>query len=570
MVTQNEFNSIILSLIYKISSLKTEDDLINKATPEILKKFNCFSGVILSFKNFEEKIIIPKLLHNKAEWQEVKNKIITEYQTKPFDIYDLKISEKQFLYAFRLSKYGLLIISRSVAFDRGTIQEIYNLAEYFGKNLTNAAYEQERNIREKIIEQQVKLQDLLISISTKYINADLTHIDTLINASLENMGKFVNADRSYIFAYNFTNSTTTNTFEWCNKDITPEINNLQNVPTEHLSYWIESHQKEEAFYIDDVSTLPDESEFGLKAILEPQGIKSLITIPMIKKGKLIGFVGFDAVKKKHIYTESEKNILFVFANMLVNVQQRKENEEQIKEQEIRKENLLQNLEKQNKELNDYAHAVSHDLKAPLRNINALVSWVKDDNQELLDESSVESLNLVLFNLEKMDNLIKGILDYSTIDKVDKILSWIDLNMVIDDVLRAISIPSQYKINVATNFPKLFSNTFVVKQIFQNLIQNAINYNDNEVPTIDINYLEQETNHLFTVTDNGFGIKKEHQEKIFLSFTKLHENSQASGLGLAIVKRIIESMQGKIWLDSEINKGTTFYFTIPKEINYGKT
>jgi light-regulated signal transduction histidine kinase (bacteriophytochrome) len=170
----------------------------------------------------------------------------------------------------------------------------------------------------------------------------------------------------------------------------------------------------------------------------------------------------------------------------------------------------------------------------------------------------------------MDNLIKGILDYSTIDKVDKILSWIDLNMVIDDVLRAISIPSQYKINVATNFPKLFSNTFVVKQIFQNLIQNAINYNDNEVPTIDINYLEEETNHLFTVTDNGFGIKKEHQEKIFLSFTKLHENSQASGLGLAIVKRIIESMQGKIWLDSEINKGTTFYFTIPKEINYGKT
>jgi hypothetical protein len=144
MVTQNEFNSIILSLIYKISSLKTEDDLINKATPEILKKFNCFSGVILSFKNFEEKIIIPKLLHNKAEWQQVKNKIVTEYQTKPFDIYDLKISEKQFLYAFRLSKYGLLIISRSVAFDRGTIQEIYNLAEYFGKNLTNAAYEQER------------------------------------------------------------------------------------------------------------------------------------------------------------------------------------------------------------------------------------------------------------------------------------------------------------------------------------------------------------------------------------------------------------------------------------------
>ena len=90
MVNQNDFNSIILSLIYKISSLKTEEDLIEKATPEILKKFNCFSGVILSFKNFEEKIIIPKILKNKKEWQEIKTKIIEEYQKKPYNTFEIK------------------------------------------------------------------------------------------------------------------------------------------------------------------------------------------------------------------------------------------------------------------------------------------------------------------------------------------------------------------------------------------------------------------------------------------------------------------------------------------------
>ena len=568
MVKQNDFNSIILSLIYKISSLKTEEDLIEKATPEILKKFNCFSGVILSFKNFEEKIIVPKILKNKKEWQVIKSKIIEEYQKKPFDTFEIKDSENQFHYIFRLSKYGLLVISRSNEFVTGTTQEIYNLAEYFGKNLTNAAYDLERSLKEKIIAQQVKLQDFLISISTKYINADLTYLNDLIHESLENMGRFVNADRSYLFSYDLYKNITTNTHEWCNEGITPEIENLKEVSIEFIPQWIECHKKGEAFYIEDVSLLPDDGEQGLKAVLYPQGIQSLIAIPMVKKGELIGFVGFDAVKNKHVFTDSEKDILFVFANMLVNVQQRKENEEQIKEQEKRKETLLKNLEKQNKELNDYAHAVSHDLKAPLRNIDALVNWVKEDNDKIIDDSSKESLDLVLLNLEKMDNLIKGILDYSTIDRVEKILSWINLNEILNEILIGILIPTHFKIKIDENLPKIFSNSLMIKQVFQNLIQNAIKFNEKETGYIEVKYVEEQENHLFIIKDNGIGIKKEHQEKIFQSFTKLHENSQSSGLGLSIVKRIIENMYGKIWLESEINKGTTFFFTIPKNKTYG--
>lgn len=570
MVNQNDFNSVILSLIYKISSLKTEEELIDKATPDILKKFNCFSGVILSFPNFEEKIIIPKILKNKSEWQEIKTKIIEEYQKTTFNTFEIKASENQFYYIFRLSKYGLLIVSRSKSMDKGTVHEIYNLAEYFGKNLINAVYDSERNLKEKIIAQQVKLQDFLISISTKYINADVTHLTALIHESLENMGKFVNADRSYIFSYDFISESTSNTYEWCNEGIVPEIDNLKYTPIEFIPQWVESHKKGEAFYVEDLSLLPNEGEFCLRAILEPQGIKSLIAIPMINKKELIGFVGFDAVKSKHIYTESEKNILFVFANMLVNVQQRKENEEKIKEQETRKEALLKSLEKQNKELNDYAHAVSHDLKAPLRNINALINWVKDDNDKIIDESSKESLDLVLFNVEKMDNLIKGILDFSTIDKVEKILSWIELNEVVNEILKGILIPSHFKIKVDENLPKIFTNNFMIKQVFQNLIQNAIKYNDKENGYLEIKYIEETENHLFMIKDNGVGIKKEYHEKIFQSFTKLHENSQSSGLGLSIVKRIVETMQGKIWVESEINKGTTFFFTIPKKSINGNT
>ena len=231
---------------------------------------------------------------------------------------------------------------------------------------------------------------------------------------------------------------------------------------------------------------------------------------------------------------------------------------------------LKSLEEKNDKLNDYAHAVSHDLKAPLRNINALINWVKDDNDKIIDESSKESLNLVLYNLEKMDNLIKGILDFSTIDKAETMSSWINLNEVIDEILKSILIPSHFKIKVDENLPKIFTNNFMIKQVFQNLIQNAIKYNDKENGYLEINYIEEHENHLFSIKDNGIGVKKEHQEKIFQSFTKLHENSQSSGLGLSIVRRIVETMQGKIWVESEINKEATFFFTIPKKSKNGNT
>ena len=417
--------------------------------------------------------------------------------------------------------------------------------------------------KDQIINQQLRLQQLLISISTEYINADLHDIDGLINNSLQKMGEFVEADRSYIFVYNLIDNTTNNTHEWCASGIEPEIQNLQNIPIDYIPQWLAAHKENEAFYIQDVNKLPDEGEFGLKAILEPQGIQSLIAIPMIKAGELIGFVGFDSVKKLFNYSENEKNILFVFANMLVNVRQRKENEERIKEQENKKEILLQNLEKQNKELNDYAHAVSHDLKAPLRNINALINWVKEDNLDKFDKQTLESFDMILQNLEKMDRLIIAILDYSSIDKIDTVSTNFNLNEVVNDCLKKLEIPTNFKINVSDVLPNVHGNKQRMTQVFQNLVQNAIDYNNRDSPSIEIDCTENEKFQTIKIKDNGIGIKKEYTNKIFDSFMKLHNNFNSAGLGLSIAKRIIESKGGKIWVESEENTGSTFYFTIPK-------
>jgi signal transduction histidine kinase len=417
--------------------------------------------------------------------------------------------------------------------------------------------------RDTIIKRQLRFQDLLISISTTYINADLSDIDKLIRNSLKQIGEFVTSDRSYIFSYDFVRNTTSNTYEWCADGIAPEIDNLQNIPIDFITLWLEAHRKGEAFYVEDVSLLPDDGAHGLRAILEPQGIKSLITIPKIKNNELIGFIGFDSVRKINSYADNEKEILFVFANMLVNIIQRKENEEHIKAQEKKKEELLKNLSLQNQELNEYAHLVSHDLKAPLINIHTLVGWFMDDHKDTLGEEHLKPLHQVLFNVEKMDFLIKGILDYSTIDRMESQDEKIDFNVLIKEVLQTILIPNNIKITIQENLPNLNGNAWRFKQVFQNLIQNALLFSDKEIGIIEVGCTDKIECYEFFVKDNGVGIKSGYFERIFKIFTKLESTGSSSGIGLSIVKKIITFYEGSIWLESEEGVGTTFYFTLPK-------
>ncbi len=442
-------------------------------------------------------------------------------------------------------------------------QHLHKINEPSGNDESDPQNNFEQIEKDIIIKRQLRFQDLLISISTTYINSDLSDIDKLVRESLKQIGEFVESDRSYIFSYDFVNKTTTNTYEWCAKGIDPEIDNLQNVPIEFVSQWLDAHKNGEAFYVEDVSLLPNDGEYSLRAILEPQGIKSLITIPKIKNNELIGFIGFDSVRKINKYAENEKDILFVFANMLVNVIQRKENEERIKDQEKKKEELLKDLSLQNVELNEYAHVVSHDLKAPLINIHTLVSWFMDDHKEALGETVLNPLNQVLFNVEKMDFLIKGILDYSTIDRLESEDTQVNFNLVIDEVLKTILIPSHIKITIQDNLPSVYGNAWRFKQVFQNLIQNAIKYSDKENAEIEVGVTEKNEHFEFFVKDNGIGINSDYFDKIFKVFTKLESTGSSSGIGLSIVKKIITYYKGSIWLESKEGIGTTFYFTILK-------
>lgn len=244
----------------------------------------------------------------------------------------------------------------------------------------------------------------------------------------------------------------------------------------------------------------------------------------------------------------------------------KKQTEEIVRMSAQREQLLKSLESQNQELNEYAHMVSHDLKAPLRNINTLINWVIADNKYTLDAETLKSLDLVLFNVEKMDLLIKGILNYSSIDKLDSENRLVDFNTLLDEIRQTIMMPETITLQIDGKLPKVEGNYFRFRQLFQNIIENAIKYNDKPNGIIEVGYSENDAEYRFYIKDNGKGIPEAYFQKIFNIFTKLDNNSQSSGIGLSIVKKIVAFYNGSIWLESTEHEGTTFYFTLPKKWN----
>ena len=222
--------------------------------------------------------------------------------------------------------------------------------------------------------------------------------------------------------------------------------------------------------------------------------------------------------------------------------------------------LLENLKAQNQELSDYAHMISHDLKSPLRTIETLTYWMKEENRESLNKNAKDQLDMISDNVSKLDNLINGILNYSSIGKEKTEVHRVVLGSLINDIMKMIKIPDHFNI-VISDMPIINGNKHLLQQLFQNLIINAVKYNDKDEPMIKIDSKVKSDHYEFSVQDNGIGIKETYFERIFNTFEKLEDATNSTGLGLSIVKKIVQVYDGDIWLTSELGEGTTFYFTL---------
>lgn len=233
--------------------------------------------------------------------------------------------------------------------------------------------------------------------------------------------------------------------------------------------------------------------------------------------------------------------------------------------ENQQELLLQQLEKKNKELNDFAYVVSHDLKAPLRAIGSLSNWLLSDYGDKLGAEGNETIQLLVGRVNRMDKLIDGILQYSRIGRLKNESQEIDLNDIIKEIVFSIAPPSHIKVKIEQPMPVVYADRISMEQVFQNLIGNAINYMDKKEGLIRVGSKDEGDKFIFYVADNGPGIEEKYYEKIFQIFQSLssRDEKEGTGIGLAIVKKIVEIYNGKVWLESRVGEGSTFFLQFPK-------
>lgn len=237
-----------------------------------------------------------------------------------------------------------------------------------------------------------------------------------------------------------------------------------------------------------------------------------------------------------------------------------------KESELKIRNYLYELEITNKELDEFAYVVSHDLKAPLHAISNLTEWIEEDMSGTFSDETNSNFNIIKSRVARMEDLINGLLEFARANHQKGEKSSVNINEYINEVIEFCAIPQNCSIVIHNELPVLFGDKIKFQQIFANLIGNAIKYNDKDEINIIISAKELENQWVVSVKDNGPGIDARFHEKVFVIFQTLNprDTIESTGVGLAIVKKIIEEEGGTIWIESEPDNGAEFKFTWPKK------
>jgi len=226
----------------------------------------------------------------------------------------------------------------------------------------------------------------------------------------------------------------------------------------------------------------------------------------------------------------------------------------------------------NKKLEEFTHVVSHDLKEPLRSIEAFSQFLLEDYGSKLDAEGLEYLKSLQNNSIRMKNLIEDLLKLSSIGTKELPLEKVEVAAVLEEVRAALDFSlNGVELKIANGFPTIMANRTRIAELFSNLLSNAVKYNDKPNKMIEVGWEEEDGFYRFYVQDNGMGIEERYLERIFELFERLNprkDDYESTGAGLAICKRIVEEYGGKIWATSKVGLGSTFYFTIPKRPKKG--
>ena len=231
------------------------------------------------------------------------------------------------------------------------------------------------------------------------------------------------------------------------------------------------------------------------------------------------------------------------------------------------DNSNKELVRSNKDLEQFAFIVSHDMKEPLRTIGSFTNLLKKKYSATLDENAQVYINFITGGVNRLSDLIHSILEYSVTGNKEIEFTRADLNQIITNKIADLNqfiVDKNAEVNLKNKLPVINCVGDQIGMVFYNIILNGLKFNTSEKPTVQISAVKNEKNWEFAIRDNGIGIPKEHQKQVFELFKRLHrkEEFEGTGIGLALTSKIIHNHQGKLWIDSAQGQGTTIFFTLP--------
>lgn len=228
------------------------------------------------------------------------------------------------------------------------------------------------------------------------------------------------------------------------------------------------------------------------------------------------------------------------------------------------------LERSNRELDEFAYVASHDLRSPLQGIKNLAKWIEEDNARVLHEQSLRHLRQMQQRVARLERLLDDLLQYSRAGRVFGDLVEVDTRELIRETVGLLAPPPGFRVELQGDLPRFVTAKVPLEQVFRNLINNAIKHHDRPDGRVEISCRENGAYYAFSVADDGPGIAPESQEQIFRMFETLKPRDavEGSGMGLAIIKKIVESLGGEVGVESKPGHGARFWFTWPKTANIG--
>jgi PAS domain S-box-containing protein len=420
----------------------------------------------------------------------------------------------------------------------------------------------ERRRAEEAEKRGALFQRVLVNVASACINIPLDEVDVAVRGCLEEMGKFVDADRAYIFEFHFDRGIAANTHEWCAAGISPQIHNLRELSLDTIGEGLAELTRGRPHHVGDVTALPPGP---LRSVLEAQGIRSLMTVPLLRGMDCVGCVGFDSVRHPRSFSEDEHTLLAMFARVLVNVGLRREMEESLRQAGVR-------TQAASDAKSEFLANMSHEIRTPLNGILGMLQLM--DTTDLDDEQS-QYVHMAIQAARRMTRLLSDILDLSRVEAGKLSLqeapfSLGELRQSVLDMFRPVNTGSDVQVafELDPHLPgRLIGDEARLRQILLNLVGNSLKFTQRGFVRVEAALLgAADRNRLsvaFRVRDSGCGIPGDKLGLIFEPFEQLSRAcNRGAGLGLSIVRRLVELMGGRVEASSRPGEGTTMTVTVP--------